>query len=106
VAHKFAYETLVGLVPQGLELDHLCRNTSCVNPDHLEPITHEENMRRGHSRLAMNIYRRTKTCVDGHDTSQDDQVFITKSGRRTCKKCAARRQREYLDRKKAAREGS
>jgi hypothetical protein len=46
-AHRFFYETLVGPVPDGLELDHLCRVRHCVNPDHLEPVTHAENLRRG-----------------------------------------------------------
>ena len=45
-AHRLVYELLVGPIPVGLELDHLCRNTRCVNPDHLEPVTHAENMRR------------------------------------------------------------
>lgn len=48
-AHRFIYETLVGPVPSGLELDHQCRNRLCCNPDHLEPVTHGENMRRGAS---------------------------------------------------------
>lgn len=46
-AHRFAYELLVGPIPVGLELDHLCRNPPCVNPAHLEPVTHAENIRRG-----------------------------------------------------------
>lgn len=46
-AHAYAWSELRGIVPEGLELDHLCRNRICVNPDHLEPVTHEENMRRG-----------------------------------------------------------
>lgn len=46
-AHRWYYEHLVGPIPEGLELDHLCRNPPCVNPDHLEPVTHAENMRRG-----------------------------------------------------------
>jgi len=46
VAHRMAYELHVGPVPDGLELDHLCRNPSCVNPLHLEPVTHSENMKR------------------------------------------------------------
>ncbi len=45
-AHRFAYEYFVARVPAGLELDHLCRNRGCVNPSHLEPIDHTENMRR------------------------------------------------------------
>lgn len=41
------YELLVGPIPEGLTIDHLCRNTMCVNPDHLEPVTHRENLMRG-----------------------------------------------------------
>lgn len=46
-AHRWLYERLVGPVPEGLDLDHLCRRHDCVNPDHLEPVTHQENIRRG-----------------------------------------------------------
>lgn len=48
-AHRWAYETLVGPIPAGLELDHLCRIRRCVNPDHLEPVTTTENLRRMHA---------------------------------------------------------
>lgn len=47
-AHRVYYERHVGPVPDGLELDHLCRNPGCVNPEHLEPVTHAENIRRGY----------------------------------------------------------
>lgn len=47
LAHRAMYELYVGTIPQGLELDHLCRNRSCVRPDHLQPVLHQENMRRG-----------------------------------------------------------
>lgn len=45
-AHRFAYQMEVGPIPDGLELDHLCRVRNCVNPEHLEPVTAVENMRR------------------------------------------------------------
>src|SRR6202030_118623 len=45
-AHRFSYEREKGPIPDGLEIDHLCRNKSCVNPDHLEAVTHGENRRR------------------------------------------------------------
>lgn len=51
-AHRASYETYVGPIPDGLEIDHLCGNTSCVNPRHLEPVTHAENMRRAYVRRA------------------------------------------------------
>lgn len=50
-AHRVAYELYVGPVPDGLEPDHLCGNKACVNPAHLEPVTHSENLRRGFQRI-------------------------------------------------------
>src|ERR1019366_4519713 len=47
VAHRVAYELFVGPIPEGLQLDHLCRVRSCVNPQHLEPVSQQENIRRG-----------------------------------------------------------
>src|ERR1700743_2238118 len=46
LAHRILYEMVIGPIPAGLELDHICRNRSCVRPDHVEPVTHAENMRR------------------------------------------------------------
>ena len=78
-AHRITYEYYIGKIPKELELDHLCRNTLCVNPDHLEPVTHYENMRRG--------YWTTKTkCIHGHEYTKKN-TFINIRGHRECKMC-------------------
>ena len=63
-AYRFAYETLIGPVPHGRELDHLCRESRCVNPLHLEPVTHRENVRRGAGPSGVNA--RKDACSKGH----------------------------------------
>lgn len=103
-AHRFAYEALVGSIPIGLDLDHLCRNPSCVNPDHLEPVTRQTNVRRGYSRPAINA---TKThCPKGHPYDEAN-TFVTgaRGGRRyrVCRACSkAPKQRVAVVLKEAA----
>lgn len=80
-AHIVTYEELVGVVPDGLELDHLCRNRSCVNPEHLEAVTHHENVLRGASAL----HHRTGRCGRGHDLSEHG--YQRKDGRLNCREC-------------------
>lgn len=89
VAHRVAYELLVGPIPEGLVLDHLCNNRWCVNPDHLEPVTQHENIIRGEGLAAKN---RLKThCPNGHryDTRNTWIRYDRESGRpfRQCRKC-------------------
>jgi hypothetical protein len=83
-AHAVAYVLLKGPVPKGLELDHLCRVRACINPDHLEPVTHHENMRRG--------VQATKThCKRGHEfTPENTKITINQCGNpgRACLACA------------------
>lgn len=97
-AHKFAYERKFGIVQNGLELDHLCRNRKCANPDHLEPISCKENLLRGETFNAANA---AKThCPKGHTLVENNLVsYALKRGMRTCKKCKNIRQLGYSARK-------
>lgn len=79
-AHRLAYETLVGAIPVGLVLDHLCRVRRCVRPDHLEPVTLETNILRGTGWAARNAAK-TK-CPRGHLYDR-----ITADGYRSCWTC-------------------
>ena len=104
-AHRFAYELVVGPIPQGLHLDHLCRNTHCVNPAHLEPVTPGENVRRGMS----GGNRRDKThCVHGHEFTPENTIMRTSNGvrpgyqLRACRQCYQAFRRTYRARKRAA----
>ncbi len=84
LAHRRVYELLRGPIPEGLTLDHLCRERSCVNPDHLEPVTFRENIRRGQSPPGINS--RMTHCKNGHPLSGDN-IRIETSGGRRCRTC-------------------
>jgi HNH endonuclease len=63
VIHRLVYEHFYGPVPPGLELDHTCKNPSCVNPSHLEPVTHLENLLRGDTIIARHAQRKAQNRV-------------------------------------------
>ena len=93
-AHKVVWERLRGPVPDGLVLDHLCRNRACVNPDHLEPVTQRVNSLRGVGAAAQQA--RKTHCKYGHEyTSENTQLYINQHGNvsRQCKVCGYRRDR-------------
>jgi len=91
-AHTFSWKFFYGPIASGLELDHTCRNRSCVNPDHLEAVTHRVNVLRGHSPTALNARR--KKCVNGHPLSGSN-LNRYKEVHRHCKKCRAARDKRY-----------
>jgi hypothetical protein len=84
LAHAVSYEHFVGPIPDGLQIDHLCRNRSCVRPDHLEAVTLGVNVLRGEGRSATNS--RKELCLRGHALSGDN-LYVTPRGSRCCRTC-------------------
>ena len=95
-AYREMFKALRGPIPEGLELDHLCRVRSCVNPDHLEPVTHKENVRRGeckaqHARqAAAKAKRKRQKCGKGHPYIEGSYYWYAGKGHspfRVCREC-------------------
>lgn len=92
-AHVAFYELSVGPVAEGLELDHLCRNHACVNPKHLEAVTHQVNVLRGTSPAAK--HAQATHCPAGHPYSPENTSYFD-GGRRRCRECLRARNRTYM----------
>ncbi|WP_414713994.1 HNH endonuclease signature motif containing protein [Scandinavium sp.] len=90
-AYRVSYELFVGPVPEGLELDHLCRNKLCVNPKHLEAVTSKENTMRGNNQTV--AQSRQTHCLRGHELTRDNlyTIELNKYGKRRCIKCCRSR---------------
>lgn len=105
-AHRVIYELLVGPVPPGYELDHLCRNKACVRPSHLEPVLHVDNMRRAiphrqdgfRSLKEHNQRERARThCKSGHEFTKEN-TYWRPTGGRDCRTCMRARKLAFVRR--------
>ena len=96
LAHRFSYELVNGTIPDGYELDHLCRNRSCVNPAHLEVVTHSENGKRGNSGLHTAMKNWAKThCPQGHPYDEANTYYWR--GQRKCRVCSKEAYKRWRD---------
>lgn len=91
--HVEVWKTINGPVPEGLQLDHLCRNRACINPEHLEPVTSRVNTLRGEGPTAVNA--RKDVCDKGHALIPDN--INMRRGRRHCRTCQQEHQRRYRE---------
>jgi hypothetical protein len=93
MAHRRVYELLVGPIPEGLQMDHLCRVKRCVNPDHLEPVTGSENVLR-----AVRIEDRN-ACLHGHPWTEEN-ILVDYDGHRRCRVCRREQRRLQQQRRR------
>ena len=94
-AHRIAFEHFKQIIPLGLQLDHLCRVRCCVNPNHLEIVTNQENVLSGHGVTAKNAQK--THCPRGHEYTTAN-ICKSLSGHRRCRMCdrARKRDKQYL----------
>ena len=97
LSHRFAYELIKGNIPEGLELDHLCRNSSCVNPEHLEAVTHQVNNSRGDYKNTVLKHRLRIFCERGHPYSIKNTYM--NNNHRYCRTCKRENMRKYTKQK-------
>lgn len=104
LAHRYAYEGMVTAVPEGLDLDHLCRNRACVNPYHLDPVTRSVNLSRGAGPRQKRAWSADRThCGRGHELTAENTYSPPGRGGRYCRQCQRDGDRERQRKYRAAR---
>ena len=93
-AHRYAWELLVGEIPEGMTIDHLCRVSHCVNPEHMRVVTHRENVLAEHSQSPSAINFRKTHCIRGHSLSGDNLYLRPGAEGWQCRACWKARRRE------------
>lgn len=97
-SHRLSYESHIGPIFKGMDIDHLCRNRACCNPDHLEPVTRQENLRRGVGiELQKAKAAKRKICSNGHAMAPENTYIRPSDGSRQCKTCRAASEIEYAN---------
>ncbi len=100
-AHRWSYLLFCGPIPADQQIDHLCKNASCINPDHLQAVTGKVNTARGNAGRAASDRQRSKThCRNGHDYAGGN-LYVYPNGWRGCRECNRQAQKTYSMRKKA-----
>lgn len=100
-AHRVSFKLFKGKIPDGYDIDHLCRVRCCVNPDHLEAVTRRENLRRS-SIVSSTIKANQTHCIYGHEFTASN-VWLNAKGHRVCKKCKNRHIRDWKRRERKRR---
>lgn len=98
LTHRVSYEAHIGPIPDGMQLDHLCRQRACCNPDHLEPVTCRENLVRGVTIIAAQVS--ATHCLKGHPFDATN-TRMTNLGKRVCRTCDRARASQYRERRQS-----